>query len=106
MQSLRQRLRELVLYLPHEGSWRGCFDLLDMDVHDRSMRLLKENLSASQRKQLESRGYFEVVGHLPIGDVLLAQKVALEAFELEALSIANRVVATQGRLPLANEVRP
>jgi len=33
-------------------------------------------------------------GRLPIGDVMLAQKIALEAFELEALKIANRVPAS------------
>ena len=127
MQSFRQRLRELLLLLTHEGSWRRCFDRLDMDVRERSMQLLKENLSPAQRQQLESRGFFDVVGgatghryriwlglqmnverldkrgrrehllcfipegRLPIGDVLLAQKVALEVFEPEALSIANRI---------------
>jgi hypothetical protein len=29
-------------------------------------------------------------GHLPIGDVMLAQKIALELFELEVLQVANR----------------
>jgi len=29
-------------------------------------------------------------GQLPLGDIMLAQKIALELFEREALSIANR----------------
>jgi hypothetical protein len=29
-------------------------------------------------------------GHLAIGDVMLAQKIALELFESEALMVANR----------------
>lgn len=32
---------------------------------------------------------FHPVDNLPIGDVLLAQKIALEVFEREALSVAN-----------------
>ena len=45
--------------------------------------------------QLNSRGKrvrllcFEPKGHLPIGDVLLAQKMALELFESETMRIAN-----------------
>jgi hypothetical protein len=33
-------------------------------------------------------------GKLPIGDVMLAQKVALELFEAEAISIANKMAMT------------
>jgi hypothetical protein len=33
---------------------------------------------------------FEPVGHLPTGDILLAQKIALETNEQEALQVANR----------------
>jgi hypothetical protein len=32
---------------------------------------------------------FEPEGTLPVGDVMLAQKIALELFEVEALSMAN-----------------
>jgi hypothetical protein len=28
-------------------------------------------------------------GHLPVGDVMLAQKLALESFEVEAIKVAN-----------------
>jgi hypothetical protein len=34
---------------------------------------------------------FTLVGHLPIGDVMLAQKIALELFEHDALNVANRI---------------
>ncbi|HXW23093.1 MAG TPA: hypothetical protein VEK14_09315 [Rhodomicrobium sp.] len=94
-------------------------------AHARSLRLLRENLSAEQREQHERHGYFEVVGgqtgrryrirtgaqlnvelldmkgrpvgelcfmpegELPVGDVMLAQKLALELFEEDALKVAN-----------------
>jgi hypothetical protein len=37
---------------------------------------------------------FAPEGRLPIGDVMLAQKIALEVFESEALKIANRVLGS------------
>jgi hypothetical protein len=40
---------------------------------------------------------FSPCGHLPLGDVLLAQKVALEAFEGEALAVAGRWPASLAR---------
>jgi hypothetical protein len=46
--------------------------------------------------QLNARGQcvrllcFEPEGVLPIGDVMLAQKIALELFEFEALAVANK----------------
>jgi hypothetical protein len=96
------------------------------EAHARGLRLLKENLTPAQRKQFETRGYFEVSGGatgrryriktgvqmnveqldlrgrpvcilcfvpeggLVVGDVLLAQKLALELFELETLVTANK----------------
>jgi hypothetical protein len=95
-------------------------------AYGRGLRLLRENLSRSQRDQYERSGYFDVTGgetgrryrikhgsqmnveeldghnrtirclcfmpegDLVTGDVMLAQKLALELFELEALAIANR----------------
>jgi hypothetical protein len=92
----------------------------------RSLRLLDENLSDSQRRQVAQHRYFDVVGgqsgrryrihnrstlnveelddkgnpaigvcfspdgYLPTADVMLAQKLALELFELDALAVANR----------------
>jgi hypothetical protein len=94
----------------------------------RSLRLLREWLSPSQRAQLAEKGYFEVVGgesgrryriypgsatnvcefdeggrpraglcflpigDLPIGDVMLAQKIALETSESSALTVAGSFV--------------
>ena len=34
---------------------------------------------------------FHPTGNLPVGDVMLAQKLALELFEREALGVANRM---------------
>jgi hypothetical protein len=92
----------------------------------RSLRLLREWLSPTQRAQFAERGYFEVVGgdtgkqyriyagaatnicevdekgrlkvgfcfrpmgELPIGDVMLSQKIALESCESRALAVARR----------------
>jgi len=91
----------------------------------RGVRLLRENLTASQREQYDKRRYFDVIGGqtgrqyrvhdistvnveeldsegkcvrklcfhprgpLVAGDVMLAQKIALELYELEALYVAN-----------------
>jgi hypothetical protein len=94
----------------------------------RSLRLLREWLSPSQREQLARKGYFEVVGSdtrqryriylgasqnvckvdergrpgmglcfmptgsLPIGDVMLAQKIALEIREDEVRTVGQMFV--------------
>jgi hypothetical protein len=91
----------------------------------RSLKLMRRWLSASQRKQFDARGYFDVIGshtgrryrirsgistniveldgfersvggwcfvpaeNLPIGDVMLAQKIALENDERSALKVAR-----------------
>jgi hypothetical protein len=96
----------------------------------RGLRLLRRWLSPEQRKQLDSLGYFEVVGsvsqkkyrihfgvsaniqelgpddmprtgwcfipmgYLARGDVMLAQKIALETSECEALVVANQFPST------------
>ena len=124
-QGLRQLLRTLsanVVALPQSNpsgtnQWDavGCAD-----------RLLIINLSAAQRAQFESRGYFEVTGgvtgkhyrirrgyqmnieeldqkgrrvrllcfvpegQVPIADVMLAQKIALELFESAAIRVAHQ----------------
>jgi hypothetical protein len=41
---------------------------------------------------------FEPRGHLPIGDVMLAQKFALELFEAAALTAANKTSAYHSRV--------
>jgi hypothetical protein len=97
------------------------------EAHDRSIRLLFENLSPTQRAQYDKSQYFEVTGgetgktyritpgyqmnvdeigkngnhvrtlcfmpagRLALGDVLLAQKLALELFESHALTVANSI---------------
>ena len=118
MARLGDRLRELfirVLDLPLE------------EAHRAGLRLLKENLSPGQRRQLELLNFFDVVGgdtgshyrihfddrmnieqidargrtvvklcfvpkeYLPVGDTVLAQKLALELFETEVLRVAARI---------------
>ena len=94
----------------------------------RSVRLLRDWLSPSQRAQFAAMGYFDVVGEqsgrryrifsgtslnvcelddrgrvrcgwcfvpvgdLPTGDVMLAQKLALETSETSALAVARQFV--------------
>jgi len=101
---------------------------LDRTPEARSIRLLREWLSPTQRAQLAVTGYFDVlgeqsgkryriftgtalnvcelddrgrvrcgwcfvpVGDLPIGDVMLAQKLALETSESAALAVARQFV--------------
>ena len=91
----------------------------------RSLKLMRRWLSATQREQFDTRGYFDVIGshsgrryrvrmglstnvqeldslertitrwcfvpceNLPLGDVMLAQKIALENDERSALSVAR-----------------
>jgi len=96
----------------------------------RALRLLRNWLSAEQRRQFDAAGSFDVigcdtgkryrirygisanvqvvdqagtpvmglcfvpVGHLVAGDVMLAQKIALETSETSALQVANRFPPT------------
>ena len=91
----------------------------------RSLKLMRRWLSAAQKEQFDTRGYFDVIGshsgrryrirtgfstnvqeldgfervvvrwcfvpceNLPLGDVMLAQKIALENDERSALSVAR-----------------
>ena len=110
-----------------EGLLRLFFRSMLLDpAHERSMQLLRANLTPCQLRQFETCNYFDVVGgktghiyrlhrgearnideqddtgawtytwcFLPMGrlaegDVLLAQKVALESFELEARAVGVR----------------
>jgi hypothetical protein len=74
-------------------------------LEQRGMRLLRAHLTPAQRQQFERCRFFEVVGgcgcctrrlcfspcgHLPLGDMLLAQKISLELFEDAALAVAGR----------------
>ena len=59
----------------------------ELDEHGRRVRVL----------------CFMPEGRVPLGDVLLAQKVALELFEADALKVANQSplwAASQGGLPI------
>ena len=121
MSGLVQRLRDLCC-------WWSLELLGDEKAHQQGLRLLKQNLSPSQRNQLEMLNYFEVVGGktgtlyrihigdrmniaqldtsdnrvrgicflpqggLPVGDTMLAQKLALELFEIEALRVATHLL--------------
>jgi len=73
----------------------------------RGLRLLREWLSPCQREQFDAQGYFDVI----TGDVMLAQKIALETFERRALAVANRCLivdlrSNAGRAGRANTPRP
>jgi len=103
---------------------RKFFELFEEPASLRAEQLLSANLTAGQRDQLETFGYFDVVGgdsghrfrihrayamnveeydpagrclckwcFMPCGnlvqaDILLAQKIALELFERDALAVA------------------
>ena len=122
-------MRELVRLFAVESVRPRGLDLLDKRSQERSIQLLKDNLSAAQRRQYERCNYFEVIGgttgrryrirqgtqmnvellddigrrarvlcfvpegRLATADVMLAQKVALELFESEALRIAHKAPA-------------
>ena len=134
MPSLRQNLREILRLIGDGSSWQRRLELLDDKPHERASQLLKQNLTAAQREQYESRRYFEVTGgvtgrryrihqglqmnveelnaagrrvrllcfmpegRLSMGDNMLAQKIALELFELDALEIAHRTPLLYGFL--------
>jgi hypothetical protein len=55
--------------------------------HQMNVELLDDNGRRSRMLCFMPRG------SLPVGDIMLAQKLALELFETEALSIANRTPA-------------
>ena len=86
----------------------------------RSIELLKQNLSVAQRRQYETRyrirhGYqmnvqqfdrrgqrlrmlcFMPKGRLGVGDIMLAQKLALELFEDEAIKVAKKTAPDPAR---------
>jgi hypothetical protein len=97
----------------------------------RALRLLRSWLSPEQRAQLDTEGYFEVIGShtgrryriyykastnvyelnaggepilgwcfgpdpkLPVGDIMLAQKIALEVQESNTLALANNFTTSR-----------
>lgn len=74
----------------------GCFDVIGSDTGKR-YRIYRQRPSNIHELSGEGRVVrlwcFHPVGNLPMGDVLLAQKMALELFENEALALANFVRA-------------
>jgi hypothetical protein len=130
MAGFRQAVRELLRSLSaHESSLQRsvtAWRIACREAEERGGQLLIRNLSAVQREQYETRGYFEVVGgdtgkhyrirrghqlnveeldekgrrlrllcfmpegSVPVGDIMLAQKLSLELFESDALRVANR----------------
>jgi hypothetical protein len=123
MQSLRQSVRDLVRFFSADVPSPLA---RQMEAKRRSIQLLKQNLSPTQREQYERLGHFEVIGgysgsryrirhghqmnverldkngrrvgllcfmpegNLPVGDVMLAQKMALEFCESDAIWLANK----------------
>lgn len=71
---------------------RGFFDVVGCDtghryrIHHRRTANVEE-FGGDGRQQCS--WCFHPKGNLPLGDVMLAQKVALEVFEREALEVAN-----------------
>lgn len=73
----------------------GCFDVIGSSSHKRYRIRIGTvfNVDEYGADGQYSRSWcFGPVGSLPIGDVLLAQKLSLENFEVEALSVANTAV--------------
>jgi hypothetical protein len=79
----------------------GHFDVTGGDTgrHYRIMRGYQMNV-----EELDSRGQrrrllcFLPEGRVPVGDTMLAQKIALELFESEALKVAHHTPARDGTL--------
>lgn len=73
----------------------GCFDAVGSDSHKRYRIRIGTifNVDEYGADGQYSRSWcFAPVGNLPMGDVLLAQKLALEGFEAETLKVANTAV--------------
>jgi hypothetical protein len=132
MSGLFQRLRDIYSY------WFSLELQAGGQAHLQGLRLLKENLTPSQREQLELLDYFDVAGGktgtryrihlgdrmniaqldasgtrvrglcflpkgcLPVGDTMLAQKLALELFEVEALRRATHLLPWEVPYPPYN----
>ena len=75
---------------------QGCFDVIGGQTGNRYRisRVASMNVRQLDRDgQCLRRLCFLPQGDLVEGDVLLAQKVALESFEMDALAVANKVAA-------------
>jgi hypothetical protein len=74
----------------------GYFDVIGGDT-GRRYRIRHGCLMNVERLDQSGRRIqslcFTPIGRLPVGDIMLAQKIALELFESDAVRIANRTLA-------------
>jgi hypothetical protein len=81
----------------------GCFDVIGGTTGTRYRIRRGYQLNV---EQLDAKGYcvrvlcFMPEGRLPIGDIMLAQKLALELFETDAIDVANGL-PNEGLIALA-----
>lgn len=71
---------------------RACFEVMGSDTGKR-YRICKGrvfNVQELDARRLQVRAWCFSAGAVPVGDVNLAQKIALETFESEVLAVANR----------------
>ena len=76
--------------------YHGCFDVVG-GTTGRRYRIwhgsaMNVDLIDDRGRRLEKYCFYPV-GQLVVADIMLAQKIALESFEMDALSIANRLPA-------------
>src|SRR5262245_28891406 len=92
-QSVRLLTRNLSPAQREQYETRGYFEVIGGDTGQRyrireGHQMNVERIDESGRRtQLMC---FVPEGRLPLGDIMLAQKIALELFESEALNVANR----------------
>ena len=117
MAGLRQTVRDLWRSLSADESYRrgiqflmqnlsptqrqqyerhGYFDVIGGDTGNRYRIRHGYQMNVAQLDQNGRRARllcFMPRGGLPVGDIMLAQKIALELFEADAISVANRSLA-------------
>ena len=92
VQALQLLVRNLSPAQRQQFERRDYFDVIGGDTGTRYRISVGRTLNVAQ---LNASGgcvrilCFEPHGQLPVGDVMLAQKIALELFESEALRVAN-----------------
>ena len=92
MQALQLLVRNLSPAQRQQFARHDYFDVIGGDTGRRYRIRVGRTLNVAQ---LNASGgcvrflCFEPHGQLPVGDVMLAQKIALELFESEALRVAN-----------------
>jgi hypothetical protein len=92
VQALQLLVRNLSPAQRQQFTRYDYFDVIGSDTGTRYRIRPRRTLNVAQ---LNSSGgcvrmlCFEPKGQLPVGDIMLAQKIALELFELEAIRLAN-----------------